>query len=147
MVIGGRRRKFNATRDNLPPIDDRTMPQRLGSARSVRAASPERRQRTCNDTLGLTVTGHGSQSRVPGQFGVAQFDPAATGEGEAESDQDGALGDVRGDLMPGPVVAAGDGGTVVVLDGLDGFFDLDPDIKPSLAGDVLGPKVAAEDQG
>src|SRR5215831_12507826 len=79
------------------------------------------------------------------EAGVAQPDPAAAAEGDAELDEDGALGDRCRDLMGGPAAAARDGGAVQLMAGPGGLFDAHSQVKPGLAGDVFGAEFAAED--
>jgi len=79
-----------------------------------------------------------------GEAGVAQLDEAAAVEADAELDEDGAVGDRCRDFMTGPVMAARDRGAVVVMDGPDGLFGLNSQVKPGLVGDVFGAEFAAE---
>src|SRR5215831_20844544 len=76
---------------------------------------------------------------------VAHPDPAAAAEGDAELDEDGALGDRCRDLVGGPVAAADDGGAVLLMAGPGGLLRVDSQVKPGLAGDVFGAEFAAED--
>ncbi len=79
-----------------------------------------------------------------GQFRVTQPDPAVAGEGDAELDEDGVARDLSGYLMPGPVVAAGDGGAVVVVAGPAGQIGDNPQAEPGLrfAAVGIGPEQA-----
>ena len=47
------------------------------------------------------------------QLCVAELDLAGAGQEYAEADGGGMAGDLRGDLLLGPVVAAADGGEVI----------------------------------
>jgi hypothetical protein len=60
-------------------------------------------------TLSWLVAGLWLRSAGAGQFHVAEPDRAGAGQGEFESHGVGVGGDLRSDLVPGPVAAARDG--------------------------------------
>jgi hypothetical protein len=88
-----------------------------------------------------------------GQLGVAQLDPALTGEGDTELDEDGIVGDLRGRFVPRPVLAVADPGQYLLVAGggpgrtSDRPVDNDPQVRKCPILDAVGAQLTAETDG